>query len=154
MDDPAKKRRQYLRKNVGGLSLAYACGLCSTAAGLLTPLLLLGAMFADNCMDEEDGAHKPQIVEQLVEDYPFLVPVAFGSFALGTGLLCRLSFKKTKALPYVPPVAEQLAALRAEEVLVRSSDEPAASADELLRAAREAAATDTDELLRAESRTA
>jgi hypothetical protein len=51
-------------------------------------------------------------------------------------------------LPYVPPVAEQLAALPAEEVLVRASDEPTATPDELLRAASAGVETQADELLR------
>ena len=49
----------------------------------------------------------------------------------------------------VPPVAEQLAALRADEVLLRGSFQPAPEPSELLRAARESNQMDAElELLR------
>jgi hypothetical protein len=54
-----------------------------------------------------------------------------------------------RTLKYIPPVAEQLAALPAKEILVRGSDQPALAPDELLRAAREGEATEARELMRA-----
>ena len=59
------------------------------------------------------------------------------------------SVTKLEAIPYVPPVAEQLAALPANEILVRGSDEPAAAASELVRPASDRE-TVSDELLRPE----
>jgi len=52
-------------------------------------------------------------------------------------------------LRYVPPVRDQLAALPAEEILVRGSGQPAATPEELLRAARAGTADAREELLRA-----
>jgi len=43
----------------------------------------------------------------------------------------------------------QLAALPADEILVRASDQPTATPDELLRAAQAATKTNSEELLRA-----
>ncbi len=53
-------------------------------------------------------------------------------------------------LVHVPPVAEQIAALPAEEILVRGSDSPATLSGELLRAAQSGAETGDGELLRAD----
>jgi len=53
-------------------------------------------------------------------------------------------------LSYVPPVAEQIAALSADEILLRGSDEPAIGPEELLRAARAGTAEQAEELLRAD----
>jgi hypothetical protein len=63
---------------------------------------------------------------------------------------CYSALKDASAVLYVPPVAEQLAALPAEEILVRGSDQPAASPDELVRASASTEETPTSELLRAE----
>jgi hypothetical protein len=150
VQDLAKKRRDYLSKKSGGLSFAYLLGFCAAAAGLITPLAFLGAMLYDNCMEGEDGVPAPTGIDKLTDEYPMLVPAAFGVFALGGGLLSSFTFKKTKSLPYVPPVDEQIAALRAEEILLRASDEPSATPDELLRAASSAIAEPAEELLRAD----
>ena len=52
------------------------------------------------------------------------------------------------AIPYVPPVAEQIAALPVADVRVRGSDQPAATPEELLRAAQAGTAEPAEELLR------
>jgi hypothetical protein len=57
---------------------------------------------------------------------------------------------EAKDLPYVPPVAEQLAALPANEILLRRSERPIVQRDEFLRAAQAGSTTVTKELLRAE----
>jgi hypothetical protein len=62
--------------------------------------------------------------------------------------LWRSSAKAAKAIPYVPPVREQIAALPADEVLLRGSDPPVARPDELLRAARQGTQTGAEELMR------
>lgn len=51
--------------------------------------------------------------------------------------------------PVVSPVREQIAALPAEEILVRGANEPVAEPGELLRAARAGEGTQVAELLRA-----
>lgn len=66
-------------------------------------------------------------------------------------MTCRTA-NEAKSIPYVPPVAEQIAALPAEEILVRGSEQPAAPSGELLRAARAGIDTEPTELLRADLR--
>jgi hypothetical protein len=56
--------------------------------------------------------------------------------------------RRAKALRYVPPVRDQIAALRAHEVLVRGAGPPAASPGELLREAEDAGHATGAELLR------
>ncbi len=53
-----------------------------------------------------------------------------------------------KSLPHVPPVSEQIAALPADEVLLRGSNAPAAAPEELLRPAGKQE-TPAEDLLRA-----
>jgi hypothetical protein len=57
---------------------------------------------------------------------------------------------RAKALTYVPPVAEQIAALPASDVLLRGSEQPIAAPEELLRAAQTGSETASEELLRAQ----
>jgi hypothetical protein len=88
----------------------------------------------------------------------------FGTLPLFTGLGLAVStiafrlfqatlssIKEVRALPYVPPVQEHLAALPAEEVLLRGAEQPAAAPEQLLRAAHKGDRTETAELLRAAS---
>ena len=56
--------------------------------------------------------------------------------------------RTNQEIPYVPPVAEQTAALPAEDILLRGSDRPAANPAELLRAAHAGMAGPAGELLR------
>ena len=60
-----------------------------------------------------------------------------GSIACSSCCTILNAHDRLVGLAYVPPVAEQIAALPAEEILLRGSDQPAATPDELLRAAHE-----------------
>jgi len=58
--------------------------------------------------------------------------------------------REARQLTVVPPVQEQMAALPADEILVRSSEEPASSAEELLRSADNSRELGRNDLLRPE----
>ncbi len=66
-------------------------------------------------------------------------------------LLWNSSAERVQTLEYVPPIREQIAALPAEEVLVRGSDQPATRNAELLRSTYYGAAAAEEELLRADA---
>jgi hypothetical protein len=69
--------------------------------------------------------------------------------ASGVGLVVSFRFRKEmRKTAYVPPVAEQLAALPADKVFLRGSDQPTATPDELLRAAQARTEVDEESLLR------
>ena len=72
------------------------------------------------------------------------------SYSLGVMFrrLKNYEMRRAASISYVPPVREQIAALSAEEVLVRASDPPTATPMELPRAAHEATQTAAEELLR------
>jgi hypothetical protein len=77
---------------------------------------------------------------------PFVtVPAAF---VLMGAWLFKFCAQRSAALPYVPPVREQVGALPAREILVRGASEPAASNGELLRAAHKQSETGAMDLLR------
>jgi hypothetical protein len=76
----------------------------------------------------------------------------FFSFT-GVPALCGLMLwdkakKIARAIPYVPPVSEQIAALPAEAILVRGSDDPVTPFEELLRSTPPMAAEQDEDLLR------
>ena len=56
--------------------------------------------------------------------------------------------RRLPTISYVPPVSDQIAALPAEETLLRGSDEPAAGPGELLRAAQSGTLQPSKDLLR------
>jgi hypothetical protein len=127
MEDPAKKRRAYLSKKATFTILAIVAVLFSVYGGciglVVTVLQILYPV----------GTTEP----------PFWVWILVLSLmGVGGALGVRSSTKRLKSLPYVPPVHEQLSGLRADEVLLRGSDEPTATPEELLRPAREGAETD------------
>jgi len=68
----------------------------------------------------------------------FMLAVIGGISGVG-GIVWRVSLNLARAVPHVPPVREQIASLPANEILVRSSAEPAALPEELLRAAQSGA---------------
>ena len=81
---------------------------------------------------------------------PFLLLLPFSIVLFITGFqYYKRQYQKAQSLPYVPSVAEQLAALPAVEILVRGSIEPVADPSELLKAAYVGAANPAEELLRA-----
>jgi hypothetical protein len=81
--------------------------------------------------------------------FPCLIATALAGAItyLGAYMMIRAN-DRVIALPVVPAVREQIAALPAEEVLLRGAETPVATPDELLRAAREATASAPHELVR------
>ena len=71
--------------------------------------------------------------------------VAAGGWVIGLD-----NTRKAKSIPYVPSVADPLAALPADEILLRGSNQPSVRPDELLRPAQVGTETAPEELLRAQ----
>ena len=137
--DATKKRREYLRKKVGtGIGGTATAGM-AIGLGCVALLLLFAAV--QNIGFSRDN----------VAFFAFLA-LAPLAVAVYLGHVSASSFKEVRALSYVPPVAEQLADLPAEEILLRGSDQPMATPGELLRAAS-GSETGADELLRPTKRT-
>lgn len=145
-NDPAKKRREYLWATTKGYATAmtgYTAAVCFglLALGLGTTLLLLIASgFAVLLSGNPYGT----------ANWLLGSSVLCGIALSGTGWFTYTCFKaadSVPAVPFVPPVAEQIAALPAEEVLLRGSDSPIALPGELVRAAQAAATASRDELL-------
>ena len=126
--DAAGRRRDYLRKKAMATIPAVVAGALSV---LLVSFLLKLALQRGTMSDSQFAA----FLLFLVLTVPCSIVIVF----------CE---KKRLSIPYVPPVAEQVAALPADEVLVRASDEPPATPEELLRAAREGTVTVAEDLLR------
>jgi hypothetical protein len=140
-DDGAKKRQEYVVQkaacNMAGISLA----IYALAVGAFALILIRAAI---------------QSIGVSVSNTIFftILSVAVLAFGLNTGRQSVSSFKESQALTYVPSVSEQLqiAALSADEVLLRGSEQPVATPEELLRAAQQGTETASEELLRPESR--
>ena len=143
MEDPAKRRREYLWRRtctmIGikvGLTLGPAFGITSFLCAFRSLALFAGS-FAQGYSHTRLSA---------------LVWFGFAGLSGSVMYTCiRLADffgRRSAKLSHVPPVSEQLAARPAAEVLLRGSDQPAAAPDELLRAAREGADTDAEESLR------
>lgn len=139
MKDAARKRREYLRsvaqaELAAGVALSVAVVFGLVSACSLFVALLLWSMGNATGISLAIG----------------LVLYAFVSFG---GWKYRQAYaRKARSIPYVPPVAEQIANLPAEEILVRGAEEPTVTPEELLRATCAAAEVSSDELLRAESK--
>jgi hypothetical protein len=138
IQDLAKKRWKYLFTRAGANTLWGYAMLLTIASGTITIGLVL-LLFASTWID------------------PFYMQ--FSAYAIVTGPITLLgiwNLREAKQIAerasYVPPVKEQIEALPAEEVLVRGSDQPAATCDELLRATNEVSQTPAEELLRSGAR--
>ena len=138
VEDAARKRREYLRKKAVGSVLVVLAVLFCAPLAVLTFVGVFGFL---------NVRLRSEIILQailLLVSSSLLIWVSRAAGRINTNI---------NSLDYVPPVHEQIAALPAEEVLLRGSDQPTAAPDELLRAARTGTATDAEELLRAESTT-
>jgi hypothetical protein len=148
MEDPAKRRRTYLQKKGGAgflLTLLVLACVPFAVIGLLSILEFTGGSLR--------GPQIPYVPWGIRGSLVLLILLSIGPLVAAMRMARRVNRTYT-SLPYVPPVRQQIETLSATEVLVRSSNEPTATADELLRAAREGAETEAGELLRAsESRT-
>ena len=146
-EDAAKKRRVY----VVGYGSLRVLGLMGTISAILSGLITLVLIYAAIASDEHPIFTGYRLhLDALMRCAPFiLIPAAITLF-------CRWYshkyYKLAASLRPVPPVREQIAiaALPADEVLLRGSDQPTAEPGELLRAAHEGMETPADQLLRAE----
>ena len=133
MEDGATKRREYLR------TVAVQITWCAVTICLLVGITFVvgGSLLSGRELHYHVSSETVVLVVVLVTGAAFMCAAAWR----------RLS-TKVRSIPYVPPIAKQPATLPAGEVLLRSSDQPAAGADELLRAAVQGAETEATELLR------
>jgi hypothetical protein len=145
-EDAANKRREYVwKKTVSKTFLYFLLWLAAfLTLAMCFELLLLPAIAR--------GA-LPQAA-QVLRQYPrmsALIGALVGAVLpalIGVIGLARRQRSIVKSIPYVPPVAQQIAALPADEVLLRGSDPPTVALDELLRAATGGTETAAGELLR------
>lgn len=122
--DAANKRRAYLAKKGTAYTAAGLCGFISSAGFAVATLALLCLICAAlNVIG--------------ISDWVVLVMIGLCGLAVGTAGYFGSWHGKTRGdrVPYVPPVAEQLMALPADEILVRASVVPVAAPEALLRAA-------------------
>lgn len=141
--DAGKRRREYVRKLAIALSvIALVCVIGAFAVPAAMAATILAMMLMPKSLS--DGVRIPLAV---------LATIGIPTFVLlRVILLYRSQVDKARGIAYVPPVAEQIAALPAESILVRGSEQPAAQPEELLRAAQSGAETEAGELLRAGSK--
>jgi hypothetical protein len=149
MEDPAKKRREYLLQKSGMVSRVWIYNCAVLGYGALS--LCSGCLFT-YCALGPSGFLRESFdpFAYLILASLFALIIVFGFLAWIAAKPSGLSSLDATSIPYVPPVNQQIAALPADAVLVRGSDEPPTSSDELLRAAREGADAEAAELLRAE----
>ncbi len=138
-EDAAKKRREYLwRKGLANSTVLSVCLIGGvTVLGALLAIIITVTLFT--------SMGSP--VRGLGLGAAIGVPALLMLKAIDT---YRNQVRKARMIPYVPPVREQIAALPAEDILVRGCDQPTASVNELLRAARAGGTEPAEELLRAE----
>ena len=147
VNDIAKKRREYLRKVSVATAAVGTAGILSIAGILIAAIMWLGIYVFLNYYAMGHFRPSRSSADTKVQAGILLV---LSSLAVGliSGLICRDQLRKKQEIEYVPPVAEQIAALPAEEILLRGSDQPAATSGELLRATHSATETAPEELLR------
>jgi hypothetical protein len=160
-EDGAKKRQEYVRKKVSAYArAALATGICvACIAYLWSPAQISHP--EHNIPPDPNRAEYLCIV--ITNGFYFLGP-KWPSYS-GAEILTLASLlviivvsvvhflkqlRSVRRVTYVPPVHEQLAALPADEILLRGSEQPAARSGELLRAAHAGAETEAGELLRAD----
>lgn len=131
MANEAKKRRKYLQDKS---TLGLFRGIGGIVASGSAALVLIVLMFAPAGWD-----HNPA--------HLFCLVLLVGVARIGADVYVSCG-TEAKALPYVPPVSEQIAALSADEVLLRASHTPSAASDDLLKPAQQGAETACEELLR------
>lgn len=141
-----RKRQNYLLKRAGIYSISGICGLFSSAGFAATALCVLGLLLTLNYGDCDDS---PCMSNWQVAGMcaPWIVSGIF--VGLGALVGCWKSSSAGAAVPYVPPVREQIAALPAEQILVRGTNGAAATPEELLRAVHNETTTPAEDLLRA-----
>jgi hypothetical protein len=136
LKDLAKKRRRYIVARFGTRAAGCAGAAIAVIFGVTTIIVLLSIVAWDGRSDAVNTMRE------------------MCAALLTAGVTC-LGIKAAQdandrifRMPYVPPAGEQVAALPAVEVLLRSSDEPAAAPEELLRAAQAKIEQRANQLLR------
>lgn len=138
----AKRRRQHYLDDKGEAHTRIFVGiLAAVIFGLLAFGMVYIATLPHSCYPTPC---RPSAVTLTLAGLCALLP---GTLALTGVFLTFAGVKESIALPYVPPVREDIGSLPAEEILVRGSEQPAAAPEEMLRAA-ESGAIAPEELLR------
>jgi hypothetical protein len=142
-EDGAKMRRDFVLRRSSTLTIAGISGGATVVLALFTLFVMYALVTWEEHPEHTGyGIH----IELLWTCTPWwLTPACLAFLA---AYLCRLSVRKSQEYTYVPPVAEQIAELAAEAILVRGSDAPTAAPTELLRAAQAGTVTAPAELLR------
>lgn len=142
--DGAKRRREYVvKKAIANMLATLGCS-AAFGLGMLAAILAVPFLFLLILSINYGG------IDIIFAAVYLVVLLILGGLALLGGRLYNTFEKQSRFMPYVPPVPDQIAALPAEEVLLRGSDPPSAAPDELLRAAHQGVVTPSDELLRPE----
>ena len=136
-EDAATKRREYLQRKRKIYAAMFAWGLISVGVLVLGVSIIVCTGWLSWFFRRYDVLVLGITLVVLLV-LPFLC--GFMGAYLEAGAL--------RNIEYVPPVHKQLAALPADEVLLRSSDQPATEPSELLRAAQEGTGKGAEELLR------
>ena len=158
--DAAKKRRAYLRKKLqANASAALAIGICAACIAYLWSPIQSPHYERNIPPDPNRAAYLSTVITNgfyfLGPKWPaycgtaILTLVSLLVVIVVTGVHCVKQVRSAVLVAYVPPVAEQLAALSAKDILLRATEKPAAVSGELLMAARAGAETEAEELLRA-----
>jgi hypothetical protein len=142
--DRIKLRREYLRKKAGAYVAGTASGILIIPSLILTVLCVIGALAVVvlNVMPLSRFG-----IPELAALCVFIgSATVFGAFTWEAWDKLKAA-QKAARLTYVPPVTPD--ALPADEILVRSSEEPpVAQSEVLLRAAQRGQETPKEELLR------
>ena len=144
--DAATKRRAYLRKKAAVLVLQTCTVLVCVGSPIIAVFVIcwlaqLGLRPLHDLLVTGVSLDVPRL--------PIVVLVILALLYTATRARKQIS-EKSRLLSYVPPVRKQIAALPAEEVLLRGSDQPGATPEELLRAAQFGGVLPVEELVRAE----
>jgi len=138
------KRRDYLRKKSAANVLAWSIGCVTVCLALLATFIGIPLTFVAVVLFVRNGF--PALSNFVIAGFVAVASLC-GLATLSSRLYGALD-QKSRFIPYVPPVRDQIAALPAGEVLLRGSDSPPSPQDELLRAAHISSEIGSDQLLR------
>jgi len=141
------KRREYLSKKGFANARAWSVGCATVCLALLAVFIGIPLGFVLVVLVCRDGLLplSSYVIAALAA-----VAVLCGLAAFSSRVYVSLD-QKARFIPYVPPVRDQIAALPAEDVLLRGSGALVQGEYDLLRAAQPQIAAPADELLRAHS---
>lgn len=118
--DLAKKRRDYLWRRGGGILLLAGGAISSAYVAYQLPGMVHTGMYW--YLD----SMKQKATLSLCIDYPLLwtLIAIYAAIGIAGVLVARRSAKAVAIMQYVPPVAEQIAALPSSKILVRGAQKP------------------------------